>query len=794
MLANKHALIFISLTIGCAVANSVYASNPEDTSTKKQSTSTPSAAIKNKDKNPGTELTMLKPIVIQASEPAGGTIIEDHEPIASINQTGLDRILAKDVYEAIDSIAGVSSFGGPRTHSRNISIRGFANNEDVLIRVDGASQNFEKYRFGSGILLEPELLKTVSVHKGSPGAAYGSGTIGGAVIVETKDAFDFLPPGENIGAHYKLGYNSNDNGNLASVNLFARPSTGFGMLAHATQRNSEDKKLANGDIFPESDESQTSGLLKLNWQQSSSSLAIAYRTADESGEEPFDASAGPNGIGGLVDRTTRERSPTINFKFNPNKLINLQASFGRTDKTITDKGGSFFQDATGTFDYLTDDANIANTSVFIQKDISFSMTYGIQAHQQDRMVTRTNNITGITTSYEPQPSGQRKYTALYLQNELFIGNLSLSFGIREDDYTTKSMGLAAEILNQQGRRDSNQFNLTTRNASLGYTIGPTLIFYRYKEAFRVPLTDESYALGITSNCEAFNFFIDQPVPPDFNDFRAQFPNVLDALAAFNQALADYEQNLNEFIQSPFARSNAACGDLYRPELSQTQELGFSFNNNNIFSYDDSLLLKLTYFHTDVNQLLESIYQDSTSGEIIQQGIENSKGFELEVAYYTPVYFVNLAFDKLDGFQDLRYYTNNIDTRILNTPENNGRQALFNKAPEKTALTIGRAHNRLQLTYGYTYEKFNSRKVSTGFRTENGCGNAGLGNPACLVFGTEPAYTLHSLFLEWRPSKHTQLNINIDNATNEEYNFIDTFGGTGFTGTGRDIRIAFSQKF
>ncbi|MCP2848806.1 TonB-dependent receptor, partial [Salmonella enterica subsp. enterica serovar Typhimurium] len=89
--------------------------------------------------------------------------------------------------------------------------------------IDGAVKGFEKYRFGSGVFIEPELLKAIEIERG-PSLKSGSGALGGTISATTKSAADYLRPGERVGGQIKYGYNANSNERLRMVTAYGRPN------------------------------------------------------------------------------------------------------------------------------------------------------------------------------------------------------------------------------------------------------------------------------------------------------------------------------------------------------------------------------------------------------------------------------------------------------------------------------------------------------------------------------------------------------------------------------------------
>ncbi|HAZ61142.1 MAG TPA: hypothetical protein DCY89_06170, partial [Gammaproteobacteria bacterium] len=102
-----------------------------------------------------------------ATPPAGAdAVLEEvevkaervHDPVREnparatnrITREDIQRNAPRDLYETLQGTPGVVIEGGPRSQGKRIVIRGFGDNEDVLVRVDGATQMIEKYRYGTG--------------------------------------------------------------------------------------------------------------------------------------------------------------------------------------------------------------------------------------------------------------------------------------------------------------------------------------------------------------------------------------------------------------------------------------------------------------------------------------------------------------------------------------------------------------------------------------------------------------------------------------------------------------------
>ena len=94
--------------------------------------------------------------------------------------------------------------------AQNITVRGMGSDRILMIK-DGMRMN-EGYGanglndiVGRGFI-ETDTLKQVEVAKGASSSLYGSDALGGIVVFTTKDASDYLQPGEQFAGNVKAGY------------------------------------------------------------------------------------------------------------------------------------------------------------------------------------------------------------------------------------------------------------------------------------------------------------------------------------------------------------------------------------------------------------------------------------------------------------------------------------------------------------------------------------------------------------------------------------------------------------
>lgn len=702
------------------------------------------------------------------------------ESVTTINREGMERRQSSNVMEVLQDIPGVSIEGGPRTGGMKINIRGFDNNEDILIKIDGAAQNFEKYRYGNGLSIDPELLKRVEVSRGAATITRGSGALGGIIEMETIDARDLLDPGEKIGVRAKYGHKFNNDSDQLTITAMASPTDFMDILVSGVKRDAGNFKTPDGTRYPDSEETQLSGLAKMEFYNDYLESSFAYRFSNESGLEPFDATGGGPGVGNTVHRTSKEKSYTFNSRFQPKTdWLDVKASVGFTDKSIKDGESSIAGNGTDIFQYDIWTAELRNQSAFDLFGSRNILTLGAQFNQETRDSIRINFLG--TGSNPAQPPGTKESYGVFLEHKLYIGNFTLGAGVRGDYYQIGAGGKSVQILQEQNRKTSIDFYQVKPAFSLNYNVlgGPFTLFYSYFEAFRAPLIDEYFANTVT-RCKNFSMF--KPIL------------TRKAWLASGGSPRTYRAAREASRQNPFSQEKAICGDLYEPEQSQNHEVGISFAYDGIFDESDRFTSKLTYFYTQVDNILESIYQDTVTGKISQPGVEVHNGFELELRYDSDTYFGNLSLSTLDGYRSLNYFKNNSNPDIANvtTEADQGKEDLVDSPADKLVFTIGRKFNQYNLNIGYRLKAFNERLVTTG--TKTGCSGGIFVVPSCNEVGMQKGYILHDLFVTWKPWRRTELRLSLDNFTNEEYSIPGFGGGEGVTAQGRDIRLSFAQQF
>ncbi|MEM7564069.1 MAG: TonB-dependent receptor, partial [Pseudomonadota bacterium] len=650
-------------------------------------------------------------------------------PDTLITQEELDRRQAVDIFDVLQDVPDVSISGGPLTNGKTIGLRGFQNTEDVLKKVDGAIKDFEKYRFGGGPFIDTELLKQVEVKRGASAISEGSGALGGAIVMETKDADDFLARDEWIGARIKTGYDNNNDAKTTTLSIYSAPREWVDLLFDVSERRSNELTLPNGDKLENSSSPRDSLLTKVEiYPTDHLTLSLGYTEYESESLEPPDASAGPFEANTFLRRAVNDKTRTSRLIYDPDSSwIRVEASVNRVDTTVDDIGtdplGLPRLGTTYSFDYDLETVDLSNTALFYLGAITNELKVTAQYHRNDRDTTEATN--GIVTERLAQPPGTKIYDALILENETEWRDFTFLLATRYDQYEVQSKGNAEETLIAENRATRIDLNEYSHSAQLSYRVldGPITLSYGRSETFRPPLIDEAFGV-LAATCTPGILIANTPWEPT---------GIFDPIPPGTPGFA-----------------SGLCADLYEPERAETREVTISGEFFDLLSNDDSLNFKLTRYDIQVTDVIESItlIDPVTIG---QPGIENREGWSFEVGYEKPAYFISMGWSETSGELDCPSWS-----------PGNGEDLIL--PADSLTLTIGFKQYNGKIEYGYRRREVSSRNI-----LEEGFTPTGI-NPCKSPLPTEQqdGYTVHNFFMSWKATPELEFKAALDNATNEEY--------------------------
>nr|WP_314740345.1 TonB-dependent siderophore receptor [uncultured Haemophilus sp.] len=154
-------------------------------------------------------------VVQVVSENAGAKMKTDVVTLDQINKSTATDL--KGLLKAEPSI----NFGGGNGTSQWLTIRGMGQDQ-VDFKVDNTSTDGQLFHHqGRFMLLDPSLIKRISIVKGSGSASAGIGATSGQIIAKTVDAKDLLKDDQNFGFKVNGGYSSNK-GNTKGGTVFGK--------------------------------------------------------------------------------------------------------------------------------------------------------------------------------------------------------------------------------------------------------------------------------------------------------------------------------------------------------------------------------------------------------------------------------------------------------------------------------------------------------------------------------------------------------------------------------------------
>lgn len=269
--------------------------------------------------------------------------------VTEIDETEIKDRQAGTVAELIDSVPGVNLVNGTRAQGSGINIRGFGatgtygTDQKVLIQVDGVTRGSEElYRIGNQLFTDPALYKRAEVIRGTVGSfEYGSGVVGGAVLLETKDASDFTGGEPGFAFRQMLEFSTNGEGIANSSILAWQPTEKLEFLVNYTNRQLGIQKdgdgipinPAGGDINDPS--YMVKGKLTFGADDAHSLTASYTNTDSTQYNVPYDAFGLGTGFG-FVDRETSSETAMLRYGYNPvgNDLIDLSLQFSYANEEI----------------------------------------------------------------------------------------------------------------------------------------------------------------------------------------------------------------------------------------------------------------------------------------------------------------------------------------------------------------------------------------------------------------------------------------------------------------------------
>ena len=582
----------------------------------------------------------LPEITVFGASRDGRGLLETPSAVTVIGGEDMDRLQPSTYEDLLIDVPGLVIQGG-RGVAQEPNIRGFQD-EQVVIRVDGARQNFNLQHRGR-FFVDPALLKQVEVLRGGASAMFGSGALGGVISLETKDASDILKPGEAWGAEVNVGFNTQGSEALRAVTAaFAQEN--LDMVAFFSQRLMQiDPEDGDNNPILDSAVDNLNGMLKVTMTPNDDhQLLIDRRIYTDSGQIPNTANQTGDEIfrrNRLVDRDLNHQQYRIKWDYAPfnNELINLSTLVYYNETRVEEKRLS---------DTRFDTTKVSTTGVEItnSSDVDFgslpvALAYGLEFFKDDHRGTRDYN------DRPEHPDAQRSFYAGFAQADFSLTpKVVLSSGLRYDAFTLDPPDHLDPDKELQQRKESSL------SPWLGLNWQPSdhlQFFTIVSQAFRAPSLTEMYAQGTHFIGPVFDKgqIVLKQVPVIGQDGQ---PVMRPVMGQDGQPVRDPITNQPQMVRVTRPAGPDLQPNMFQPnevlksEKATQIEIGTRYQRSNVVAEGDKLLLSANVYYATVDDYIESFVSNDINNNITSTRNVNAElvGFEAEMAYNARSWFTS----------------------------------------------------------------------------------------------------------------------------------------------------------
>ena len=592
----------------------------------------PGVALAQNDADaPETTRMALDRLVISAG--VEKVAIDTPQAVSSLDQEDIDQLQATTIGDLLEGMPGVNVQGGVGQLGQGFNIRGMGtaigdSDNRILLNVDGVTKFYEQYRMGA-LFTEPELYKRVEVLRGPASSTlYGAGALAGVVNFTTKDASDFLTPGDPLAVRLKAATETNAQAHTLSGIVAVQPTKGVELLGSYNYRRTDDYKNGDGDTVAASATKSDSWLVKGRVAiggNSKHAIWASYQDWLSDAPQVYDQVSAATGSS-LMRRRVHDKTAVLGYvnDFNGSNLFNIEAqaaySLSKVHQTETSFLGPL---AYSDFTYESWQAKVQNSSRFdMGGDWTTFLILGGQWSTQERRNPRVGLSGTVTPGAGTHPEGDMDRYGLFGQLEIvWSDKLTIMPGVRVD--WTKLKPGATVVGGTRLTGEVKDSGVSPKFAAL-YNVTPWFgLFGSIARTVRMPNVDEIFTRSAT-----------RPNNPDL-----------------------------------------------RPEKSDNVEAGFTLSFDGLLGKADRFRAKTTLFRNDVKDLIVNVA--GPAGTPYFQNVNRSrfKGLEVEAEYGIGGFFARGNASFIDGKDRL---TGN----YLNTIPANDYRLTLGYADAETGLSGG----------------------------------------------------------------------------------------------------------
>lgn len=673
-----------------------------------------------------TSHTHLGTLTVSADRTAEQTGVITHQMTDKRTDTGLRELLVEEP---------AVGFGGGRGTSQWINIRGMGQ-DHVDVKVDNAYSDSQLFHHQGRHMLDPSMVKIVSVQKGAGRASFGIGNTSGAIVAKTLDAQDLLKNSPNpYGAKVRAGYNTNQ-GHHYGASVYGKTDIADGFSVDG---------LVSGNVVKEGDYKGGSGYRNLAGTNVVRDSALTSQSFLLKGAISTDNHR--LSVSHLNETTSGIRAATEEFDLGNRRLTATELTdahkaqgwrLGPPEGRVRDGKESY---------YLVD----SQGNFVAQNEAAYSEMHKVKTDvewtaQNLGFVSNANaNAYTLTQGRDFQGEGRAagktsidtKGASLKLSSE--VGDHLLNYGVDYRHQTVNPASMGKDII-RQNKADVGVY----AEAEANFGDISAIAGARY-DMFKFTAMD-----GKTVSKGA--------VSPSLNVFYKPIP------ALTVNAGVNYATRSPRMVEALFGggqRGATSISDNVRAEKARNIEVGATYQ-------DGSLMATGTYFWQTIDGVHGTVRGENTS-TIDNVGQMTNQGYELSAGYYDKGLSLRASVGdshpKMIG--DLR------DRTMYAVPVGRTWTASAGYRFDNPNLEIGVRHRTVETVYG-------SPLVST---------------PTDSV--KRDGYNVSDIYANWQPFNNDRLNVNfaVNNVLDKTYRpHTQRASDISLVGAGRDIRVGVNYTY
>ncbi|OOF55589.1 TonB-dependent siderophore receptor [Rodentibacter genomosp. 2] len=635
-------------------------------------------------------------------------------------------------------------FGGGNGTSQFLTIRGMGQNS-VDIKVDNAYSDSQILYHQGRFIIDPALLKSVSVQKGAGSASAGIGATNGAIIAKTVDALDLLKGSDkDYGFRLNTGFSSNDSYSYGAT-AFGKSGNFDALVSYA--RTDDDnykpgkgyRNIDGGDAVPYSALDKRNYLIKLGgtFGDGNHRLVLSHLKDEHRGV-----------------RTVREEFTVSQHPTDPKARLTLEGqapTYRETSKTNTNL--EYTGKNLGFVKELTANAYIMQDKRYSADDSKCGYCGNVEGPTTTKITTKGANV---NFDSDIGDAVLLKYGLNY-RHQKITPHAFLPTTARLQQLSTKISKNISRLIEPTKEDTGAYIEAISALGDFTFTTG-----LRY-DHFKVKTTD-----GKSVSSGKFN--------PSFGVIW-QATDELSFSATHNYATRS--PRLYDALTTHGKRGIISIADGTVAERARNTEIGFNYNYAG-FSLEGS------YFWQRINDALANPQNrhpkinrndkdELEFKETVNAGVIKNHGYEINAGYTVGGFTARVGVAESKP----RIYDNDPSKKLLSSN------------PE-FAVQIGRTWTA-ELSY-----RFEEPNLELGWRNRT----VQKAKGSVLVRDNETGsdivrsgYSVHDFYVNWKPLNNDQLNINVslNNAFNKFY-YPHSQRPNVLPGVGRELRVGINYQF